>query len=214
MAIIIDPVNDFNWAYKGFQYPLPKSWKYVVRVEDQLQWLLQGLMRLNDSGVSVDYLDEELGRAIDALTSQLADELERIERELGEATSDLEQKIAEAEYGYLVSRNPVTGSLDRGYVVFKQMYDMLRVDALTWDELDATGMTWDALHDSGYSWFEVDMFSNVYWGDGKPRAKYTPVSHIDANTPGYFPGSGEPAGEGVIARTWGDLLQYGFLTDK
>ena len=30
--------GDFDFAYQGFQYPLPPSWKYAIRLEDQIAW--------------------------------------------------------------------------------------------------------------------------------------------------------------------------------
>lgn len=58
--MIVDDAGKFNWAYKGFQYPLPPSWKRAIRLEDQIQWLLQAIFLLNESGVSGESLDKTL----------------------------------------------------------------------------------------------------------------------------------------------------------
>ena len=53
MAVITDPESAFDFAYKGFQYALPPSWKYAVRQQDQIYWLLQALLKLNCAAVSL-----------------------------------------------------------------------------------------------------------------------------------------------------------------
>lgn len=84
------------------------------------------------------------------------------------------------------SRNPVSGAFDYLYVVFKQMYDTLRVHAMTWRQLANTGHTWAELANDGKTYIEVDMISNVIWGDGSEQIKYTDPAKIDVKTPGYF----------------------------
>lgn len=218
MTLVRDPCNAFDFAYKGFQYPLPPSWKRAVRLEDQIQWLLQALLKLNCAAVSQEDLDE--------LEKLLVDYISRVD-------AQIEERIDALQKGWYAGRNPVTGMYDFGYVIYKQMYDMLRVYACTWDELSETGMTWNDLNATGYSWFEVDLFGNLYWGDGDIRAKYTPREHIDWMTPGFDfscwpwplnpdePGPGpdpdpdpepEPTPDpGENLTTWASMKAYGFL---
>lgn len=218
MTLVRDPCNAFDFAYKGFQYPLPPSWKRAVRLEDQIQWLLQALLKLNCAAVSQEDLDE--------LERLLVDYISRVD-------AQIEERIDALQKGWYAGRNPVTGMYDFGYVIYKQMYDMLRVYACTWDELSETGMTWNDLNATGYSWFEVDLFGNLYWGDGDIRAKYTPREHVDWMTPGFDfscwpwplnpdepgPGPGpdpEPEPEptpdpGENLTTWASMKAYGFL---
>lgn len=218
MAVITDPESAFDFAYKGFQYPLPPSWKYAVRQQDQIYWLLQALLKLNCAAVSQEDLDE--------LERLLVDYISRVD-------AQIEERIDALQKGWYAGRNPVTGMYDFGYVIYKQMYDMLRVYACTWDELAETGMTWNDLNATGFSWFEVDLFGNLYWGDGDIRAKYTPREHIDWMTPGFDfscwpwplnpdepgPGPGpdpEPEPEptpdpGENLTTWASMKAYGFL---
>lgn len=218
MTLVRDPCNAFDFAYKGFQYPLPPSWKRAVRLEDQIQWLLQALLKLNCAAVSQEDLDD--------LERLLVDYISRVD-------AQIEERIDALQKGWYAGRNPVTGMYDFGYVIYKQMYDMLRVYACTWDELAGTGMTWNDLKATGYSWFEVDMFGNLYWGNGDIRAKYTPREHIDWMTPGFDfscwpwplnpdepgPGPGpdpepepEPTPEpGENLTTWASMKAYGFL---
>ena len=213
--IINDPTNAFNWAYKGFQYPPPKSWKYAIRLEDQIQWLMQALLTVNDNGVSDDYLQEEIAQAVMDLTNGYTNADERLAHRLDALISALQEQVDNLTVGVTAQRNPVTGMRNYAYVVSKQMYDMLRTYACTWDELKNTGMSWDELKATNHTWFEVDMFGNVYWGDGEQRAKFTPTDHIDVNSPGYSEYQpGQLTGEAVIARSWGDMAAFGFLTDK
>lgn len=218
MTLVRDPCNAFDFAYKGFQYPLPPSWKRAVRLEDQIQWLLQALLKLNCAAISQEDLDE--------LERLLVDYISRVD-------AQIEERIDALQKGWYAGRNPVTGMYDFGYVIYKQMYDMLRVYACTWDELAETGMTWNDLNATGYSWFEVDLFGNLYWGNGDIRAKYTPREHVDWMTPGFDfscwpwplnpdepgPGPGpdpEPEPEptpdpGENLTTWASMKAYGFL---
>lgn len=82
-------------------------------------------------------------------------------------------------------RNTVTGELSKLYVAEKQNYDALRVYASTWDEMHDTLKTWDELKADNHSYLEMDMFGNLYYGDGSIRAKYTKTVAIDTNTPGF-----------------------------
>ena len=215
MAVIKDPKSTFDFAYKGFQYPLPPSWKYAVRQQDQINWLLQALLQVNANGVSSEYLDEQIAEAKNELTNGYSNADDRLRQYLIGLIAALEDQLDKLEMGTTAQRNPVTRMRNYAYQVSKQMYDMLRTYACTWDELKNTGMTWDELKATAHTWFEVDMFGNIYWGDGEQRAKFTPTDHIDVNSPGYSEYQpGQLAGEAVIARSWGDMAAFGFLTDK
>lgn len=212
---VLDNVSDFDIAYKGYQYPLPPSWKYAIRQQDQINWLLQALLKVNADGVSADYLAEQIAAAVQGVTNGYVNADERVKHYLEQLISALEAEVDQLQIGHTATRNPVTGMRNFTYVALKQMYDMLRTYACTWDELKNTGMTWDELKATAHTWFEVDMFGNVYWGEGEQRAKFTPTDHIDVNSPGYseyYPGS--LAGDAVLARSWGDMATFGFLTDK
>lgn len=212
---VLDNVSDFDIAYKGYQYPLPPSWKYAIRQQDQINWLLQALLKVNADGVSADYLAKQIAAAVQGVTNGYVNADERVKHYLEQLISALEAEVDQLQIGHTATRNPVTGMRNFTYVALKQMYDMLRTYACTWDELKNTGMTWDELKATAHTWFEVDMFGNVYWGEGEQRAKFTPTDHIDVNSPGYseyYPGS--LAGDAILARSWGDMATFGFLTDK
>lgn len=210
MAQIVG-VSSLDFAYKGYQYPIPPSWKYAVRIQDQINWLLQAVLALDSAGVSVDELAEAIADAIAQVTQGYRGEDAELARYVDRLIGAIEERVEQFEDRNAVFRNPVTGMRDYGYVVAKQMYDMLRVHAMTWDELKNTGKTWDEVKGEGHSWFEVDMFSDTYWGTGDPRAKFTPVENIDVGTPGYIDMGDEDAS---LARSWGEMAQFGFLTRK
>lgn len=207
-------VSSLDFAYKGYQYPLPPSWKYAVRIQDQINWLLQAVVALDVMGVSEEDLAGAIAQAVASVTEGYKQGDAILKQMLDSIGSALEERIGEIEKGNAVFRNPVTGMRDYGYVVSKQMYDMLRTYACTWDELKGTGLTWDGLKATGHSWFEVDMFGNTYWGDGEQRAKFTPAEHIDAETPGYIDGSETGTDGATLGRSWGEIFNYGFLTKK
>lgn len=210
MAQIVG-VSSLDFAYKGYQYPIPPSWKYAVRIQDQINWLLQAILALDSAGVSVDELAEAIADAIAQVTQGYRGEDAELARYVDRLIGAIEERVAQFEDRNAVFRNPVTGMRDYGYVVAKQMYDMLRVNAMTWDELKNTGKTWDEVKGEGHSWFEVDMFSDTYWGTGDPRAKFTPAENIDVATPGYIDMGDEDAS---LAHSWGEMAQFGFLTRK
>ena len=210
MAQIVG-VSSLDFAYKGYQYPIPPSWKYAVRIQDQINWLLQAVLALDSAGVSVDELAEAIADAIAQVTQGYRGEDAELARYVDRLIGAIEERVAQFEDRNAVFRNPVTGMRDYGYVVAKQMYDMLRVNAMTWDELKNTGKTWDELKGDGHSWFEIDMFSDTYYGTGDARAKFTPVENIDVGTPGYIDMGDEDAS---LARSWGEMAQFGFLTRK
>lgn len=209
MAVVTDPASAFDFAYKGFQYPLPPSFKYAIRQQDQIYWLLQAIMYVNEHGISTEYLEERLGQTVEELTAAINSGDAELQAKLDNAVAYLEDMIRAINAGLAYSRNPVTGMFDVSYVTLKQMYDMVRTYACTWDELDALDMTWDELKETGHTWFEVDLFGHIYWGDGEQRAKYTPVEHVDTDTPGYL-----PANASFIARTWAEIAELGFLTRR
>lgn len=204
-------VSSLDFAYKGYQYPLPPSWKYAVRIQDQINWLLQAVLALDGHGVSDEELREAIATAVAKVVQMYRGEDATLDKKFDALIQSLEERVGQIEDRNSVFRNPVTGFRDFGYVVAKQMYDMLRVHASTWDELKATGKTWDQLKADGHTWFEIDLFSDTYYGTGEPRAKFTPTDHIDVSTPGYIDSD---VGDATIARSWGELAQFGFLTQK
>lgn len=207
-------VSALDFAYKGYQYPLPPTWKNAIRLQDQINWLLQAVLALDAAGVSVDDMTAAISDAVSQMRAETRAGDANVTQLVTTLCEALDSRISQIENYNAAFRNPVTGMRDYGYVVAKQMYDMLRTYACTWDELRNTGLTWDQLKATGHTWFEVDMLGNVYWGDGKQRVKFTPTADIDVSTPGYVDMSTPGAQDAQLARSWGDMAQFGFLTRK
>ena len=204
--MIFDVKSGFDFIYKGFQYPVPPSWKYAVRIQDQINWLLQAVLALDAAGVSTDELTEAVGAALDAAKAYTDAKDEKTREELAKQVSRLESMINSVMAGAYFTRNPVDGLHEPIYVALKMMYDSLRIYALTWAEVSALDKTYDEIKADGHTWIELDLFSGTYYGDGQPRAKWTDPENVDTETPGYF-----SVGTTMVGRTWDDISSHGFL---
>ena len=141
MAVITDPKSSFDFAYKGFQSPLPPTWKYAVRQQDQIYWLLQALLTVNENGVSDEYLQEEIAQAVGDLTNGYSIADARLAHRLDARIYALQEQVDYLTVGVTAQRNPVTGMRNYAYVVSKQMYEMHRTYARPWDENKNTLMS-------------------------------------------------------------------------
>lgn len=192
MSVVSDPTNEFDFAYKGYQYPIPPSWKYAVRLQDQIQWLLQAVLKVNSEGLNVDNLDEavtELNAAIEE-TDENAQEYAANAVELSKAytqlvAAQLEEAISGIAAGNIKYRNPVTGGYDYPYVVAKQIFDISMPKAMTWDEITATGKTWAEIAALNVDWWTFTSTARTLIGSDDSVQQYTPTADIDAVTPGY-----------------------------
>lgn len=133
---VFDGLTGLDFAYKGFQYPLPPAWKRAVRLEDQINWLLQALMAVNDSGIN----DEEMTKAITALADDLQGRINELRNgwELGD--SQLQEQIKNITAGLFLVHNPVTGTYDYHQVAFRQLFDASRPFAATYADIDYLGI--------------------------------------------------------------------------
>lgn len=86
---VFDGLTGLDFAYKGFQYPLPPSWKRAIRLEDQINWLLQALMAVNDSGIN----NEELTKAITAIADDLQGQINDLRNGWESGDSQLQEQI-------------------------------------------------------------------------------------------------------------------------
>lgn len=237
MAVMIDPCNGFDFAYKGFQYPLPPSWKRAVRLEDQIQWLLQALLKVACDSATDEEIATEVGRVKEWVSAQL-----------GELAGEIDAVAAGRSWVY----SPVDGEFVTAQVALRQVYDMARYYGLTYEELAETGKTYEELAADGLPYYALDQFGNLHYGNGQMRAKHTPPEDIadalgtppasDGSSSGYvLPtatatrlggvkiGSGinvsadgtisvQQSGGGapgyVTGRTYGELATYGFVQDR
>lgn len=133
---VFDGLTGLDFAYKGFQYPLPPSWKRAIRLEDQINWLLQALMAVNESGIN----DEELTKAITALADDLKGQINDLRNGWESGDSHLQEQIKNITAGLFLVHNPVTGSYDYHPVAFRQLFDALRPFAATYADADYLGI--------------------------------------------------------------------------
>lgn len=133
---VFDGLTGLDLAYKGFQYPLPPSWKRAIRLEDQINWLLQALMAVNDSGIN----DEELTKAITALAEDLQGQINDLRNGWESGDSLLQDQIKNITAGLFLVHNPVTGSYDYHQVAFRQLFDASRPFAATYADIDYLGI--------------------------------------------------------------------------
>lgn len=129
-------LTGLDFAYKGFQYPLPPSWKRAVRLEDQINWLLQALMAVNDSGIN----DDELKQAISELGTDLQGQINDLRNGWVSGDSSLQEQIKNITAGLFLVHNPVTGSYDYHQVAFRQLFDACRPFAATYADIDYLGI--------------------------------------------------------------------------
>lgn len=133
---VFDGLTGLDFAYKGFQYPLPPSWKRAIRLEDQINWLLQALMAVNDSGIN----DEELNKAINALGDDLQAQINALRSGWESGDSLLQEQIKNITAGLFLVHNPITGSYDYHQVAFRQLFDACRPFAATYADADYLGI--------------------------------------------------------------------------
>lgn len=133
---VFDGLTGLDFAYKGFQYPLPPSWKRAVRLEDQINWLLQALMAVNDSGIN----DEELAKSIGALADDLQAQINDLQNGWESGDSRLQEQIKNITAGLFLVHNPITGSYDYHPVAFRQLFDASRPFAATYADVDWLGI--------------------------------------------------------------------------
>lgn len=209
MTVLDDKNSIFDVPYSGYQYPLPPRWKYAIRQQDQINYLLQLILALNDESLSQTELTNGLAAAEQNLKEYADSQDLLVKAEIYKDIDTINAVIKQLITGAYYTRNPVTGEFSPIYTALKQMYDILRVKSMTYDELASTGMTYDELNATGYSWFDVDVQANILFGDGASQVKFTPDDHIDELTPGYL-----LSGTYVTADTWGEMSTYGFLTTE
>lgn len=133
---VFDGLTGLDFAYKGFQYPSPPSWKRAIRLEDQINWLLQALMAVNDSGIN----DEELTKAITELADNLQGQINGLRNGWESGDSQLQEQIKNITAGLFLVHNPVTGTCDYHQVAFRQLFDASRPFAATYADIDYLGI--------------------------------------------------------------------------
>lgn len=158
--------GDFDFAYQGYQYPLPPSWKYAIRLEDQIQWLLQALLKINDEAVSQSILDAGLADNLEQ-AKEYADTLYKVlKNKIDENYGDLDERIRNIYAGISQWLSPVVDG-NRRYAPYinKQLFNAARPYAATYGEFTTKygQMTYSqvttALHD--WTLYQLAIYSAV-----------------------------------------------------
>lgn len=158
--------GDFDFAYQGYQYPLPPSWKYAIRLEDQIQWLLQALLKINDEAVSQSILDAGLADNLEQ-AKEYADTLYKVlKNKIDENYGDLDERITNIYAGISQWLSPVVDG-NRRYAPYinKQLFNAARPYAATYGEFTTkySAMTYSqvttALHD--WTLYQLAIYSAV-----------------------------------------------------
>lgn len=205
--------SDFDIAYKGFQYPLPPSWKYAVRLEDQIHWLLQALLKINDEAVSQSILDAGLADNLEQ-AKKYADALYNVlKNQIAENYEDLDDRINNIYAGISMWLSPVVdGNKQYAPYINKQLFNAARPYAATYEEFKTKcgEMTYSqvatALHE--FTLYQLAFYSAVVleimdFGNFKQvlaRCKPYPIDDTI-----YTPSTPK------TIHSWDDLKKYGAL---
>lgn len=168
MAMLNYP-GDFDFAYQGYQYPLPPSWKYAIRLEDQIQWLLQALLKINDEAVSQSILDAGLADNLKQAKEYTDTLYNVLKNQIAENYEDLDERITNIYAGISKWISPVVdGNKRYAPYINKQLFNAARPYAATYDEFKAkySEMTYSqvttALHD--WTLYQLAIYSAVLLG--------------------------------------------------
>lgn len=151
--------TDFDFAYKGFQYPLPPSWERAIRLEDQIQWLLQALLLVNESALNESELEEIKAD----LKQQLAELSDADKERLQKAVSELNNRIDDFAKGFDIW-NVTKGAFTENIESMRDLFNDLTVHSVSVDELAKMDLTVDALANSGLNVRGLAVFAGYLFG--------------------------------------------------
>lgn len=205
--------GDFDFAYQGYQYPLPPSWKYAIRLEDQIQWLLQALLKINDEAISQSILDAGLADNLKQAKEYTYTLYNVLKNQIAENYVDLDERITNVYAGISKWPSPVVdGNKRYAPYINKQLFNAARPYAATYEEFKTkySDMTYSqvttALHD--WTLYQLAIYSAVLIGlvtfgnfeQVLARCKPYPIDDTM-----YTPSTPK------TIHTWDDLKKYGAL---
>lgn len=205
--------GDFDFAYQGYQYPLPPSWKNAIRLEDQMQWLLQALLKINDEAVSQSILDAGLADNLEQ-AKEYADTLYNVlKNQIAENYEDLDERITNIYAGISKWLSPVVdGNKRYAPYINKQLFNAARPYAATYEDFKTkySEMTYSQVTTALHEWtlYQLAIYSAVLlglvtFGDFEQvlaRCKPYPIDDTI-----YTPSMPK------TIHTWDDLKKYGAL---
>lgn len=205
--------GDFDFAYQGYQYPLPPSWKYAIRLEDQIQWLLQALLKINDEAISKTILETGLADNLEE-AKKYADALyNALKIQITENYEELDERINNIYAGISMWLSPVVdGNKRYAPYINKQLFNAARPYAATYEEFTTKygEMTYAQVTTTLHDWtlYQLAFYAAVlldlvdFGNFEQVLARCKPYSIDDTI---YMPSTPR------VIKTWGELKKYGAL---
>lgn len=146
---VVKSLTELSFAYEGFQYPLPPSWKYAVRQQDQIIWLYNAIAYVWHNTSNTDDLSELEAKLMNAIAEAETNanaytdkESAALTAKIVEVYNELLALINETQGGARWL-NPITGLIDSARNIDKQLYDIARPYGCTYAQIEARYSTQD-----------------------------------------------------------------------
>lgn len=205
--------SDFDIAYQGYQYPLPPSWKYAIRLEDQIQWLLQALLKINDEAISQTIFEAGLADNLEQAKAYTDTLYNVLKNQIAENYEDLDERINNVYAGISKWASPVVdGNKRYAPYINKQLFNAARPYAATYAEFKTKygEMTYSQVSTALHDWtlYQLAIYSAVLldlvdFGNFEQILSRCKPYPIDDTI--YIPSTPK------IIHTWDDLKKYGAL---
>lgn len=190
MAIISD-ISDFDFAYNGYQYPLPPSWKYAIRQQDQINWLYNALAYLNANGINTDKLTTQLNDLRAELMNAIGEgdanqqnytdaQIGALGQQLSAKIADLQEQINNIVAGKALWINPITGVIATGERIDRALYDVARPYGATYEQVQTYYVNDD------YETVDAAFSLNTYMQVDVLIAAISGMITVDATTLAWF----------------------------
>lgn len=205
--------GDFDFAYQGFQYPLPPSWKYAIRLEDQIQWLLQAILKINDEAVSQSILDAGLADNLEQAKEYTDTLYNVLKNQIAENYEELDDRITNIYAGISKWASPVVdGNKRYAPYINKQLFNASRPYAATYEDFKTkyAEMTYSQVTTALRDWtlYQLAIYSAVLLG----LVTYGNFEQVLARCKPYpIDGTIYTPSTTKTIHTWDDLKKYGAL---
>ena len=205
--------GDFDFAYQGYQYPLPPSWKYAIRLEDQIQWLLQALLKINDEAVSQSILEAGLADNLEQAKEYSDTLYNALKNQIARNYEELDERITNMYAGISMWLSPVVdGNNQYAPYINKQLFNAARPYAATYAEFQTKygELTYSQVVTALHEWtlYQLAFYSAVLL----ELMEFCNFEHVLARCKPY------PIDDTIYTpstpktiHTWGDLKKYGAL---
>ena len=188
---IIKSISDFDFAYQGYQYPVPPSWKYLIRQQDQINWLYNAIAYLNDFGINTDELTTQLNDLRAELLGAIGEgdanqqnytdaQIAALAQQLSAKIADLQEQINNIVAGKALWINPITGVIATGERIDRALYDVARPYGATYEQVQTYYTNDD------YETVDTTFSLNTYMQVDVLIAAISGMIMVDATTLAWF----------------------------